>query len=56
MIAAAARDSAVHRQQCLEQAARCRRIAYSLSDRQACEELLAMASAYERNAWGAGHG
>lgn len=41
----------VHRQQCLEQAARCRRLAYAISDRQASEALLALAEDYERNAW-----
>jgi hypothetical protein len=41
----------IHRQQCLEQAARCRRLAYSISDRQASDSLLALASDYERNAW-----
>ena len=51
MIAAAARDNAVHRQQCLDQAARCRRLAYSISDRQASDQLLALAADYERNAW-----
>ena len=42
---------AIHRQQCLDQAARCRRLAYSVSDRQASEALLALAADYERNAW-----
>ena len=42
---------AIHRQQCLDQAARCRRLAYSLSDRQAADQLLALATDYERNAW-----
>ena len=51
MIAATIRDSAVHRQQCLDQAARCRRLAYSISDRQASDALLALAADYERNAW-----
>ena len=41
----------IHRQQCLDQAARCRRLAYSISDRQASQALLAMAEDYERNAW-----
>lgn len=51
MIAAAARDNAIHRQQCLDQAARCRRLAYSISDREASDALLALAADYERNAW-----
>jgi hypothetical protein len=42
---------AIHRQQCLDQAARCRRLAYSISDRQASDALLALAADYERNAW-----
>ena len=41
----------VHRQECLDQAARCRRLAYSISDRQASTTLLAMAEDYERRAW-----
>jgi hypothetical protein len=41
----------VHRQQCLDQAARCRRLAFAVSDRQAAEQLLAMAADFERNAW-----
>ena len=41
----------IHRQQCLDQAARCRRLAYSISDRQASDALLALAADYERNAW-----
>jgi len=43
---------AVHRQQFLDQAARCRRLAYAISDKQACAALLAMADDYERNARG----
>ena len=43
----------IHRQQCLDQAARCRRLAYSISDRQASDALLALAADYERNAWNA---
>jgi hypothetical protein len=46
-----ARAEAVHRQQCLEQAARCRRLAYAISDREAADSLLALAQDYERNAW-----
>jgi hypothetical protein len=42
---------AIHRQQCLDQAARCRRLAYSIADRQASDALLALAADYERNAW-----
>jgi hypothetical protein len=53
MMPASARDNAVHRQQCLEQAARCRRLAYAISDRQASDTLLALAADYERNAWSA---
>ena len=49
-----ARENAVHRQQCLEQAARCRRLAYAISDRQAADTLLALAADYERNAWNGG--
>jgi hypothetical protein len=41
----------IHRQQCLDQAARCRRLAYAISDRQASDALLALAADYERNAW-----
>ena len=41
----------IHRQQCLDQAARCRRLAYSISDRDASTELLSLAAEYERNAW-----
>jgi hypothetical protein len=48
------RTDAVHRQQYLDQAARCRRLAYAISDRQAADALLAMAQDYERNAWTAG--
>jgi hypothetical protein len=40
-----------HRQQCLDQAARCRRLAYSINDRPAADALLAMAAEYERSAW-----
>jgi len=43
---------AVHRQQCLDQASRCRRLAYSISDREASDALLALAADYERSAWG----
>lgn len=43
---------AVHRQQCLDQAARCRRLAFSISDHEASASLLAMAEEYERSAWG----
>ena len=43
----------IHRQQCLDQAARCRRLAYSISDRDASDQLLALAADYERNAWSA---
>ena len=46
----------VHRLQCLDQAARCRRLAYSVSDRQAADQLLQLAADYERNAWGARQG
>ena len=42
---------AVHRQQCLDQAARCRRLAFSISDQRAATALLAMAEDFERNAW-----
>jgi len=52
MIPLAARADPIHRQQCLDQAARCRRLAYAVSDRQASDQLLAMAADYERNAWG----
>ena len=31
--------------------ARCRRLAYSISDREASDALLALAADYERNAW-----
>ncbi|HET9335274.1 MAG TPA: hypothetical protein VFO12_02575 [Sphingomicrobium sp.] len=41
----------IHRQQCLDQAARCRRLAYSISDQQASRALLSMAEDYERSAW-----
>jgi hypothetical protein len=51
MISAPARADAVHRQQCLEQAARCRRLAYTVSDRRDADQLLALAADYERNAW-----
>jgi len=50
--APATRADPIHRQQCLDQAARCRRLAYSISDRQASTALLAMAEDYERSAWG----
>ena len=43
---------AVHRQQCLDQAARCRRLAFSITDQQASAALLSMAEDYERSAWG----
>lgn len=43
----------IHRMQCLEQAARCRRLAYSVSDAQASSALLGLAEEYERNAWAA---
>jgi hypothetical protein len=56
MMPAPALANTVHRQQCLDQAARCRRLAYSLSDRQAAEQLLAMAADYERNAWASRQG
>ena len=49
--AQAFRTDPIHRQQCLDQAARCRRLAYSISDRQASDALLALAADYERNAW-----
>jgi hypothetical protein len=52
MIPLAARADPIHRQQCLDQAARCRRLAYAVSDRQASDQLLAMAADYERTAWG----
>lgn len=48
----AARPDPIHRQQCLDQAARCRRLAYSVSDHQASSELLLLAAEYERSAWG----
>jgi hypothetical protein len=51
MMPIAVRLGAIHRQQCLDQAARCRRLAYAISDRQAADQLLAMAEDYERNAW-----
>jgi hypothetical protein len=41
----------IHRQQCLDQAARCRRLAHAISDREASENLLALAADYERSAW-----
>jgi hypothetical protein len=48
-----ARPSAqlVHREQCLDQAARCRRLAHAITDRQAADALLALARDYERDAW-----
>jgi hypothetical protein len=52
MMPAYAHTNAVHRQQCLDQAARCRRLAYSITDQQASDALLALAADYERNAWG----
>lgn len=48
----AARPDPIHRQQCLDQAARCRRLAYSVTDHQASSELLQLAAEYERSAWG----
>jgi len=51
MMSVAVRPGAIHRQQCLDQAARCRRLAYAVSDRQAADQLLAMAADYERDAW-----
>lgn len=51
MMPIVARDTAIHRQQCLEQAARCRRLAYAISDREVADSLLALAADYERNAW-----
>ena len=51
MIPITARPDTVHRQQCLDQAARCRRLAYAISDRQAADALLTMAEDYERTAW-----
>jgi hypothetical protein len=51
MKATTARADDAHRQQCLEQAARCRRLAYSISDHQTSQSLLAMAEDYERSAW-----
>ena len=45
------RADPIHRQQCLDQAARCRRLAYSVPDPQASSALLAMAEDYERSAW-----
>jgi hypothetical protein len=41
----------VHRQQCLEQAARCRRQASFISDPEAADQLLSMAADLERDAW-----
>ena len=55
MILSPVHTEVVHRQQCLEQAARCRRLAYTLSDRQAANELLELAADYERNAWRTQH-
>lgn len=49
--AQAALADPVHRMQCLEQAARCRRLAFAVSDEQASSALLALAEDYERNAW-----
>jgi hypothetical protein len=49
--APAAHPDPVHRMQCLEQAARCRRLAYAVSDAQASSALLALAEDYERSAW-----
>jgi hypothetical protein len=56
MIPIATRTDPIHRQQCLDQAARCRRLAYAVTDRQASDQLLAMAADYERNAWGTRQG
>ena len=39
-----------YRQKCLDQAARCRRLASAVSDLQASEALLALAKDYERDA------
>jgi len=50
MMPAAAHAQNPDRHQCLEQAARCRRLAYSICDRQATATLLAMAEQYERDA------
>jgi hypothetical protein len=49
--ASGAESDPIHRQQCLDQAARCRRLAYSITDRQASTALLAMAEDFERQAW-----
>ena len=49
--AQATRADPIHRQQCLDQAARCRRLAYSISDQQASTALLTLAEDYERSAW-----
>lgn len=55
MIVAALLENSVHRLECLEEAARCRRRAYSVPDRETSKQLLDLASDYERNAWGARH-
>lgn len=51
MQTAHARADIPFRQQCLDQAARCRRLALAVSDRQTTEALLALARDYERDAW-----
>ena len=48
---ASAQPDPIHRQQCLDQAARCRRLAYSISDRETSTQLLSLAAEYERSAW-----
>ena len=52
-IAQAAQRDPIHRQQCLDQAARCRRLAYMISDQETSTRLLTLAAEYERNAWSA---
>jgi hypothetical protein len=47
----AAQPDPIHRQQCLDQAARCRRLAYTISDRETSTQLLSLAAEYERSAW-----
>lgn len=49
--AGAPQPDPIHRQQCLDQAARCRRLAYAVSDREASTQLLSLAAEYERSAW-----
>jgi hypothetical protein len=49
--AQAGNTDSIHRLQCLEQAARCRRQAFAASDRRVAEELLSTAAELERNAW-----